>query len=70
MPRYIVQNLNTGKFLAPDEDGQPEWYSHLHQCGGGVMSDYEQLAEMAYEYAEIGEQVMIINLDTFGRVMQ
>lgn len=66
MPRYLVQSCETGRFLVPGGDGQPEWCTSLREAGGGVLLDYEQAADMAVEYAEVGEHVQVIDLDRLG----
>lgn len=67
MPRYLVQSLGTGRFLAPSmEDGTPEWVPSLREAGGGVVRDYESALAMASEYAEIGEAVQVVDLDCLG----
>lgn len=69
MPRYIVQSVETGRFLCPSlSDGQPEWVVSLRDAGGGVISDYEMACEMVVEYTEIGESARIIDLDILGTV--
>ena len=63
--RYLVQSLETGRFLAPGPHG-PEWVLSLREAGGGVMTDEEELMLMACEYAEQGERVQVIDLDRLG----
>lgn len=69
MPRYLVQNETTGRFLVPSMlDGQPEWVSFLREAGGGVLSDFECAQSMAVEYAERGECVSVVDLDRLGTI--
>lgn len=67
MPRYLVQSASTGRFLVPSlEDGSPVWVLSLREAGGGVVADYLMAAEMAVEYAEIGECVQVVDIDRLG----
>lgn len=67
MPRFVVQSVETGCFLAPSAaDGTPEWVRSLREAGGGVIADEEEAFSMAIEYAEAGEQVQVIDLDRLG----
>lgn len=69
MPRYLVQNETTGRFLVPSMlDGQPEWVSSLREAGGGVVCDLEMAQAMSCEYAEIGERVSVIDIDRLGTI--
>lgn len=65
--RFVVQSLETGRFLCPSLlDGQPEWVRSLREAGGGVVTDKEAALAMAIEYAEHGEDVTVIDLDRLG----
>ncbi len=65
--RFVVQSLETGRFLCPSlVDGQPEWVRSLREAGGGVINDEEEAMDMADEYAERGEAVTVIDLDRLG----
>lgn len=67
MPRFLVQSLETGRFLCPSlSDGQPEWVVSLRDAGGGVVDDAKEAWSMAVEYAEQGEPVQLIDLDRLG----
>jgi len=67
MPRYLVQSLDTGRFLAPDpDDGQPVWVPSLREAGGGVVVDISEASAMALEYIEHGEAVQVVDLDRLG----
>lgn len=69
MARLVVQSLDTGRFLCPSMlDGSPEWVRSLREAGGGVVTDEEQARSMAIEYAEMGEQVQLVDLDRLGTV--
>lgn len=65
MPRLIVQSLDTGKFLAPDADMEPRWFVSLLDASGGVVDDPERAFQLAEDWADSGEHVQIIDLDTF-----
>ena len=65
--RYLVQSLETGRFLCPaPSDGSPVWVRSLREAGGGVITDEEEAMSMAIEYAEQGEAVQVIDLDRLG----
>lgn len=65
--RFLVQSLETGRFLCPAlSDGTPEWVASLREAGGGVVTDEEEAMALAIEYAEAGEQVQIVDLDRLG----
>lgn len=67
--KFIVQSLDTGRFLCPSlEDGTPIWVSDLKIAGGGVVRDHESALAMAIEYAELGEKVQVIDLDRLGTI--
>lgn len=67
MARLVVQSLDTGRFLCPSMlDGSPEWVRSLREAGGGVVTDEEEARAMAIEYAEMGEQVQLVDLDRLG----
>lgn len=67
MARLVVQSLDTGRFLCPSMlDGTPEWVRSLREAGGGVVTDEEEARAMAIEYAEMGEQVQLVDLDRLG----
>lgn len=70
MPRYLVQSASTGRFLVPSlDDGTPGWVLSLREAGGGVVADYGMAAEMAIEYADIGESVQVVDLDLLGTAL-
>jgi len=62
--RLIVQSLETGRFLAPDELGQPEWVVSLALASGGITDDPERAFQLAQDWAEVGESVAIVDLDS------
>lgn len=62
--RLIVQSLETGRFLAPGEDGQPEWMLSLVRASGGIVDDPERAFQLAQDWAEHGESVEIVDLDS------
>lgn len=57
---FVIQSVETGKFLAPDSCGVPDWVMML--CDAGVVSDYETAAEMILDYLDFDHQVKIIDL--------
>ena len=65
--RFVVQSLETGRFLCPSMlDGSPEWVRSLREAGGGVIGDYDEAVSMAVEWAENGEEVTVVDLDRLG----
>lgn len=65
--RYLVQSVETGRFLVPSlTDGQPEWVRSLRDAGGGVITDEDEALSMGIEYAEVGEEVQLVDLDRLG----
>lgn len=67
MGRFLVQSLDTCRFLAPSlVDGAPEWVSSLREAGGGVVSDEQEALELAVEWSEVGERVQVVDLDRLG----
>lgn len=65
MPRYLVQSVDTGRFLVPTDHG-PDWVARLDHACGGVIADWDEAGAMAVEYAEIGEAVIVVDLDRLG----
>lgn len=65
--RLIVQSLNTGKFLCPSlEDGSPVWVSSLREAGGGVLTDFESIAQLALDHCDFDDMPVFIDLDRLG----
>lgn len=68
MTRLIVQNVDTGRFLAPDQDMEPRWFVSLLDAAPGVVDDEERAFQLAQDWAQIGERVQIIDLDSFDSI--
>lgn len=66
MARFLVQSLDTGRFLVPGEFG-PEWCVSLEEARAGFVDDYEEAAAMAVEWAEVGERCSIVSIDHLCR---
>ena len=67
MPRYIVQSIDTGRFLAPCPDGcEPVWVRSLKAAGGGVTTDFETAQQLFSDNAEDEHSAQIIDLDRLG----
>lgn len=67
MGRFLVQSLDTGRFLVPSlVDCSPEWVTSLREAGGGVVRDEQEAIDLAYDWAEVSEQVQVVNLDRLG----
>ena len=65
--RLIAQSLTSGKFLCPSlDDGQPVWVVGLREAGGGVMADFESLAQTVLDHCDSDELVVFIDLDRLG----
>ena len=58
---FVIQSVETGKFLAPNYCGVPDWVMLLTDAG--LVSDYETAAEMILEHLDSCHKVIIINLD-------
>ncbi len=57
---FVIQSAETGKFLAPDSCGMPDWVILLTDAG--VVSDYEIAAEMVIDHLDFDHTVKIIDL--------
>jgi len=57
---YVIQSLETGQFLAPDEDGQPEWVLLLRDAG--VLHDLENCFQIIEDHLEFLNKVHIVDL--------
>lgn len=67
MPRLLIQSLNTGRFLAPSEDGsEPVWVASLREAGGGVVTDMESAAQLFEDNCDFEDQAIVIDLDRLG----
>lgn len=65
--RLIVQSLATGMFLCPSlDDGTPVWVKSLREAGGGVMTDFEALAQVAMDHSDFDDMPVFIDLDRLG----
>lgn len=58
---YVIQSAFTGAFLAPGDDGMPDWVMLLTDAG--KVSDYETASEMIIEHLDPFHKAVIINLD-------
>lgn len=69
MPRYLIQSLASGAFLAPNlNDGMPEWVTSLRQAGGGVVADVESAHQLVLDHCEPEDRPILIDLDRLGTV--
>lgn len=69
MARYLIQSMNTGRFLAPcTEGGEPVWVSSLRDAGGGVVADMEMIAQLVEDCCDFEDQAIVIDLDRLGTV--
>ncbi len=64
--RYIVQSRTTGRFLAPDDHGQPDWVVSLKDAAGGVVDDVERAYQLIADYGDFDDMPQLVNLDTLG----
>lgn len=58
---FVIQSVETGKFLAPDSCGMPDWVMLLTEAG--TVSDYETAVEMIIDHLDIDYKVVIIDLN-------
>jgi len=65
---YVIQSLETGQFLAPDEDGQPEWVLLLRDAG--VLHDLENCFQIIEDHLEPWDKVDIIDLTQLHRQIE
>lgn len=66
MARLVIQSLATGKFLCPDEDGQPDWFVSLKTAGCGVFTEFERAAQLIEDWCDSEDQPQLIDLDRLG----
>lgn len=65
---YVIQSIETGQFLAPDEDGQPQWVVLLRDAG--VLDDVENCSQIIDDHLEPWEQVHIVDLCQLHRLIE
>jgi hypothetical protein len=63
MARYVVQSLATGKFLAPGDDGQPEWVVSLRDGLAGMVGDTDHAWQLVRDWCEPEDLPQLVNLD-------
>ena len=69
MPRYLIQSLATGRFLAPSlDDGQTEWVSSLRDAGGGVVFDLDTVHQLVQDCCNGDDVPVLIDLDRLGTI--
>lgn len=66
MARYLIQSMNTGRFLAPGENGEPGWVSSLRDAGAGVVADMEMVTQLFEDNCDFDDQAIVIDLDRLG----
>ena len=66
MARYIIQSLETGRFLAPSSSGMPEWVVSLREAGGGVFRDADDAFQLVRDNCEPFDRPILIDLDRIG----
>ena len=66
MPRYLIQSLETGKFLVMGSEGEPEWVTSLRDAGGGVVTDSDLLHQLIEDNCDFNDQPIVIDLDRLG----
>lgn len=67
MPRFIIQSMNTGRFLAPVEDSI-EWVKSLRDADSGVIVDPEAIQQLLDDYCSFDDQAIVIDLERLGTV--
>lgn len=60
MPRFVIQSLTTGCFLAASVDGEPEWVIPLSEAG--VLDDIELVKQLVEDHTDPFHRVKVINL--------
>ena len=68
MARLIIQSMNTGRFLAPGDNGEPGWVASLRDAGGGVVKDMDSITQLFEDWCEFDDQAIVIDLDRLGTV--
>lgn len=66
--RLIIQSRSTGRFLVPDDLGQPNWVESLLDAGGGVVFDPEIAMQLIDDHCDFEDQPVVIDLDRLGTV--
>lgn len=66
MPRYLIQSASTGRFLAPDDDGDPRWVVSLTEAGGGVLDDMQRCEQIIVDHCDFDDSPQIVDLDRLG----
>lgn len=66
MPRLIIQSASTGRFLVPDESGNPEWVRSLRVSGAGVLEDPETCHQLISDFCDFDDKPQIVDLDRLG----
>lgn len=65
--RFLIQSMNTGRFLAPSaEGGEPVWMFGLRDAGGGIVADTDIAAQLIMDHCDWDDQAIVIDLDRLG----
>lgn len=64
--RLLIQSRSTGRFLVPDDLGQPVWVESLRESGGGVVFDPENAQQLIEDHCDFDDQPVVIDLDRLG----
>lgn len=43
MPKYLIQSVERGAFLVPDQNNEPRWERNLKKCVSGVLTDLDNV---------------------------
>lgn len=68
MARFIIQSMDTGRFLAPTEDGGVDWFRSLRDADAGVITDKDQIGQLLADHCDFDTQAIVIDLDRLGTV--
>lgn len=64
--RLVVQSQTTGRFLVPDDLGQPCWVASLREAGGGVVFDPENAQQLIDDHCDFDDAPVIVDIDRLG----
>ena len=67
MARFLIQSLETGKFLCPSLEGdEPVWVRCLADAGGGVVDSLDAVAQLIEDCCEFDDVPRVIDIDRLG----
>lgn len=66
MPKYLIQSVERGAFLVPDENNEPRWERNLKKCVSGVLTDLDNVHQMIIEYCDFDDHIVIVDIEAFN----